>query len=86
MGSGRFANGFIISGMPSCVKGISNNLAFISANTGAAAINGFSNPSLSAFSWKACITLSEIFSGLNTASLTVPKVLLPTLSIACLAN
>ena len=86
VGSGKFANGFIISGIPSSVKGIWNNLVFMFPKTGAAAIKGFSNPNFLALSANAWITLSEIFKGLNIALLTVPKVFLPTLSIACLAS
>ena len=72
LGSGKFANGFIISGIPSSVKGTSINCSFISANTSAACSNGLGNPSFYAFFSKASCTSFEIFNGLNTPSLIAP--------------
>jgi len=72
VGSGKLSNGFTKSGIVSSVKGTSNNLDLISPKIGAASIKGLGKPNLSAFSWKAFITLSEIFNRRNTPSLTVP--------------
>ena len=84
-GSGKFANGFIISGIPSSVKGILDNWSLILNNTSAASSKGFSNPNLLALSAKAFITLSEILRGLKIPFVTVAYVVPPTLSIACSA-